>query len=310
MWTKNQLIILLAVFLTSISTSCLPDPPTGPTLWETLTESPEYSTFVTALEITNFDDELREGFAYTLFVPTNEAFEKWLTANGYPAITDVPFQELRYLMRYHMILGELDITSNPAGYINTLSPANPDSISLVIFVESTGTSVKLNDTVSVSQFNIDSRNGFINELEEVLDIPTVLQLIRSNSSFSNFEEAIVKGGLTSRLQSLSTESTILLPTNTAFDNFLSEQNINTLDDLSSNEIKQLVKTHILPQNLIFQEVIDASNSSYLNMEGNEVKITSFQDGQMIVENTIGVPRYDMQGRNGVVHVISGVINPF
>ncbi len=310
MWSKNQLTTVFILILTTITTGCLPDPPTGPTLWEKLTETPEYSTFVTAMEITNFDKELIDGFAYTLFVPTNEAFDAWFTANNYSDINDIPWQELRYLMRYHMVLGEVDITISPAGYLNTMSPANPDSIGLVIFAESTGSTIELNDTVSVTQINIDARNGFINELEAVLDIPTVLQLVRANKTFSNFEEAIVKGGLVSRLQNLSTESTILLPTNSAFDEFLSDQNINDLDDLSSNEIKQLVKTHILPQNLVFQEVIDASNSGYLNMEGNEVRITSFQEGQMIVENTIGVPRYDMQGRNGVIHVISGVINPF
>ncbi len=310
MRTHSQLAILLTFFLSVTISACLPDAPTGPTLWEVITETPEYSTFVTALEITNFDDELIDGFTYTLFVPTNDAFNKWFQANNYTGIEDIPWQELRYLMRYHMVLGEVDITINPAGYLTTLCPANPDSIGLVMFIESTGSTVELNDTVTVNRFNIEARNGFINELEAVLDMPTVLQLIRSNSTFSRFGEAVEKGGLVSRLQSLSTESTILLPTNSALDEFLSDQNVNDLDDLSSNEIKQLVKTHILPQNLIFQEVIDASNAGYVNMEGNEVRVTSFQDGQMIIENTIGVPRYDIQGRNGVIHVISGVIDPF
>lgn len=310
MRTHSHLVTLLTILLSVTLSACLPDPPTGPTLWEELTSTPEYSTFVTALEITNFDEELIKGFSYTLFVPPNEAFEKWFQANNYAGINDVPWQELRYLMRYHMVLGEIDITTNPEGYLNTLCPASPDSIGLVLFVRSTGTTVELNDTVSVSQFNIETRNGLINELEAVLDMPTVLQLIRSNSSFSSFAEAVVKGGLVSRLQSLSTESTILLPTNSAFEIFLSDQNLNNIDDLTPNEIKQLVKTHILPQNLIFQEVIDASNAGYNNMEGNEVRVTSFQDGQMIIENTIGVPRYDLQGRNGVIHVIANVINPF
>lgn len=306
----HQLAILLTIVLSVTITACLPDPPTGPTLWEELNARPEYSTFVTALEITNFDEELIDGFSYTLFVPTNDAFDAWFTTNNYAGINDIPWQDLRYLIRYHMALGVIDISTNPAGYLTTLSPANPDSIGLVMFVESNGATIELNDSVTVTQFNIETTNGFINELEAVLDLPTVLQLVRSNSTFSRFEEAIVQGGLVSRLQSLSTESTILLPTNSAFDEFLSDQSVSEIDDFTSNEIKQLVKTHILPQNLVFQEIINASNAGYLNMEGNEVRVTSFQDGQMIVENTIGVPRYDIQGRNGVIHVISGVINPF
>lgn len=309
---RANIHLISCVFLLSsvIFTGCLPDAPTGPSLWEELNSNTEYSIFVDALELTGFDEELQESFVYTLFVPTNDAFESWFEANNYADLSAVDLAELRYLIRYHMVLGEVDIAASAAGYVSTMSPASPDSNGLLIYVETTGNGIELNGSVAVTEFNITARNGLINEVEAVLNTPSLMVMIRSNDTFSMFEDAIVKGGLVSRLQSLPIVSTVLVPTNSAFEDFLDDENLDEIDDLSTDEIKELVKTHIFAENLTFQTVIDISNGTYTNLEGDDIKLTSFQDGQMIVENTIGVPRYDIHARNGVIHVISSVINPF
>lgn len=306
---KSFRLCLIAIFSAGFLTSCLPDPPSGPDLWESLIQEPAYSDFVSALELSGYDEELQRGFIYTLFVPPNTAMQNWLSENNYAALSDVPLQDLQFLIRYHMVLGEFDLGSQTSGYIGMLSPASPDSFGLNLFFNRVGDNVKLNDRSTVTSLNIEATNGLINEIDLVLNLPSVYTHLESNPSYTTFLDAVGRAGLTNTLRNASAY-TVLTPTNSAFDRFFNEINITDLDDLTEKEIRTLVKTHILNQNLTSTEIINASNGSYENLEGTQLSITSFTQGQIIVQNTIGVPEFDIQATNGTIHVIQDVINPF
>ncbi len=298
-----------AVGLLLMLSSCLPDPPSGPDLWDTLTDRQNLSTFVTALERSGIDESLKKGFIYTVFAPTNEAFDAWLSANGYASVNDIPRQQLIHLLWYHVQLGELDLSLDAEGYALTLSPASPDSNALVFQFRNDGNTVILNDSVRISTLNIQVRNGLINELNAVLSLPSAYDLLKNNGALSIMRETVDRAGLAGVLSSTD-EFTILAPTNTILESFFDRNNIQDLDDLTDEEVKALARRHIIGENITFNEVINGPVLEKTTLGGTNVRLSSYRQGEMIVNDTIGVPVQDLQGTNGVLHILVKVIDPF
>jgi uncharacterized surface protein with fasciclin (FAS1) repeats len=110
---KKLLIIL--VFLAGM-TACekdrisyyeKPDWLQGP-LFEQLQSTGSYNEYVRAAERTGYDEFLSSRLNFTVFVPTDEAFQEYYQENGYGSIEDVPEDELLVLLQYHTLQNAWD----------------------------------------------------------------------------------------------------------------------------------------------------------------------------------------------------------
>ncbi|KAF0235241.1 MAG: hypothetical protein FD181_3562 [Prolixibacteraceae bacterium] len=90
---------------------------------------PELSTFATAIELTGYDKILDVSGSYTVFSPSNEAFQMYFANNPkYKSVQDIPISELTEIVKYHIVqnpwskdqLRTLDIY----GWIDTLDLNN------------------------------------------------------------------------------------------------------------------------------------------------------------------------------------------
>jgi uncharacterized surface protein with fasciclin (FAS1) repeats len=67
-------------------------------------DQPELSTFARCVELTGYDSIINISGSYTVFAPSNEAFEKWLAQiPEYNSVEDIPKQELTRLVKYHLV---------------------------------------------------------------------------------------------------------------------------------------------------------------------------------------------------------------
>jgi uncharacterized surface protein with fasciclin (FAS1) repeats len=98
-------------------------------VYSQIQEYPELSTFAQCLELTGYDTIINVSGSYTVFAPSNEAFEKWLTQKSeWSRLEDIPTDELRQLVKYHIVqnawskqqLRSLDVF----GWIDTLDLNN------------------------------------------------------------------------------------------------------------------------------------------------------------------------------------------
>ncbi len=98
-------------------------------LYTQILEQPELSVFAKAIELTEYDKLINVSGSYTIFAPSDEAFNAWFANHpSYNSITDVPLPELERLVRYHIIqnpwskqqLRSLDVY----GWIDTLDINN------------------------------------------------------------------------------------------------------------------------------------------------------------------------------------------
>jgi len=65
---------------------------------------PELSTFATCIELTGYDEILDVSGSYTVFSPSNEAFDLYFSqSNKYNSVEDIPIADLTEIVKYHIL---------------------------------------------------------------------------------------------------------------------------------------------------------------------------------------------------------------
>lgn len=71
--------------------------------WQVLEQRGNYTTFLRGVELIGFRDAVEGKGILTVAAPDNEAFGLYLSQKGYTSIEDMPINELRKVIAYHLI---------------------------------------------------------------------------------------------------------------------------------------------------------------------------------------------------------------
>lgn len=126
---------------------------------EIVQTEPQFSTLATALEAAGMINTLRVGSEYTLFAPTNAAFERLPRAQFDALLADPA--ALRAVLSYHVLVGQ----ATEADLVN-INRANTLEGSEVLVTVSGG-NIVINDT-PITLLNLITTNGVIQVVDEVL----------------------------------------------------------------------------------------------------------------------------------------------
>jgi uncharacterized surface protein with fasciclin (FAS1) repeats len=137
--------------------------PTTPDLVDTLEADPRFTTLAGLIVIAGLRDDLAQVGPFTIFAPTNDAFDA-LDADTLAALIDDP-AALRALLLYHVVPGGYDAGSLFEGTLPTLNGASL-AISLADGVRVNGAAVVAGD--------IRASNGIIHGIDAVLSPATPL----------------------------------------------------------------------------------------------------------------------------------------
>lgn len=291
---------------------------------ETITElavaTPELSILVQALLAAdgNLAAVLDEpSSSYTVFAPTNAAFEKFLADNNFASLNDVPKTVLTQVLLNHVILGEQMSGSLTTGYGKTLATEATSGSNLSIFINTSG-GVTLNNTAMVTTPDISATNGVIHLVDAVIGLPSVLDFATTNDDFSILVQALTRNDLTfDYIGTLSTASgtdpapfTIFAPTNDAFINLLAELGANSLTDIDEPTLKATLDLHAVAGANVNSSVL-TDNMTVGTLGGDiTANVTSgatLTDSNGRVSN---IQVVDVQATNGVIHVIDKVVLPY
>ena len=134
---------------------------------------------------------------------------------------------------------------------------------------------------------------------------TVVGHAINNPNFSILVEAVVKAGL---VEALSAEGpfTVFAPTNDAFNALFSTLGVSGISDLTAEQLTPILLYHVVSGNVVSSQV--ASGNVPTLKEGSDISIIA--DGMGVKLNgNANVIATDVQGSNGVIHVIDTVILP-
>jgi uncharacterized surface protein with fasciclin (FAS1) repeats len=133
-------------------------------LVETATNAGKFKTLIKAVQAAELTDILTTSDVYTVFAPTDEAFDKLPGGAIESLLQDIP--KLKKILCYHVAFG--DVRSDDLAQIEEV----PTVEGSVIAIESQSGKVKLNDA-NVIQKDILADNGVIHAIDSVL-MPAIL----------------------------------------------------------------------------------------------------------------------------------------
>ncbi len=261
-----------------------------------------FSSLVAALSkaslVAALDDDTK---TYTVFAPTNDAFAALLKALG-ATLNDLSAATLSPILLYHVVNGYVPSTAVAAGYVPTLSTAFGKTVSLQLSV--TG-GVKLNNTVNVIATDVVGTNGIVHVIDKVLLPPTVVEIAQQNSSFSTLVLAVVKADLAVTLSGAG-PFTVFAPTNDAFAALFKTLGVSGIDALSKEALIPILLAHVVSGNLQSGSLTSGSVPTLNSKKSLNVIVGS---NGVTIDGSVNVTKADVQGKNGVVHVINKVIVP-
>jgi uncharacterized surface protein with fasciclin (FAS1) repeats len=140
--------------------------------------------------------------------------------------------------------------------------------------------------------------------EENDDNETLLQVIADDESLSSFSQALQSAGLKQTLEGRG-PYTIFVPDNDAFQNLPATQRQELFKPENKQKLANLLSLHIIPGKHLSTDI---KTGKMKTINGKEIHIHS--DGSKIsVNNKALVTKSDIDGSNGVIHIIDTVILP-
>ncbi|WP_289054920.1 fasciclin domain-containing protein [Carboxylicivirga marina] len=263
--------------------------------------NPAFSSLVAGVVKAELAGALDDDAAtFTVFAPTNDAFDMFFTDMGI-TLDDLSKETLSSVILYHAIGAFVPASMVEAGYFPTLSTAFERNISVKV---DTDGGVMLNADSEVVATDVVATNGIIHAINKVIMPPGIVDIAMDNSNFSILVQAVVKAELVDALSG-DDPLTVFAPTNAAFEELFAAINVTGIDDLTKEDLTPILLAHVVSGNVAST---DLSNGNVPTL--NDQKMIAINvDSGVSIDGTINVVAADIQGKNGIVHVIDKVIVP-
>lgn len=310
------------------------------TIVETLEANPElYSSYVEILEKTDLYSSLKTYGSYTSFAPTNEAVQKYISERfSVNSVSELNSPEhvdfLKLLVKFHtlpttrrteaFIEGRLADTTYTGDFITTS------------FVQGGGiANVKINKVAGLGVYDIETNNGVIHTLTEVLDpyidpLPVVMDKAGKHNIFV---EAMKQTGYYERLSAIFNEFgsknnfTILAES----DEVYAQEGINSFQDLvdlispddsdfqnEENDLNRYVAYHAT-LNFMYSINFPADNfvgtvlpnNTWKSLKTDDVlKINETETGINDTWTSLVIDQSNNPSKNGVYHTVNKLFRIF
>jgi len=245
----------------------------------------KFSTLVTLLEDNNLNDTLATGGNFTLFAPTNFAFEK--VSRKLDKLTP---EQVVEVLTYHVVSGKAlssDLTDGQQ--VPTLRAGN----NLTVTIKEKGgwfytwELIYINDILVIME-DIEASNGVIHVVKEVL-LPddlnpnTIADILDEYDSLSKLKGLLDTYNLTDTIKN-TPNLTLIAPTNFAFEKIEDILARFTGDD-GAQEVVKILTYHVLPQIVKSGDLEDGQSYDAL-YPGDKVDVSITEKGWWKWKKTI------------------------
>lgn len=275
---------------------------------ETALVTPQLSSLVAALQAADGDlvNVLSGSGPFTVLAPTNEAFNAFLEANN-TTLEDIDKGLLAQVLLNQVIAGNVtssNLTTAGSGYTST-SATGPGGNNLSLYFN-TSSGVEFNGVSSVVTPDISATNGTVHIVDAVIGLPTVVTHAAANPNFITLVGLLDQQGLVTTLDgTASSPFTVFAPSNDAFTAFETE-NPGVLASLTSDQVTSVLTYHVVAGANVLSTGIPAGPITTLETGTFTITGTTINDE---ADRDTNIVAFDVQGTNGVIHVISNVLLP-
>jgi len=320
-------LLILASFLIA-SFALVQEQNTDITIVQALAEDEDFSTLVSLIEQADLAETLSGPGPFTVFAPSNGAFEE-LNASvleqiqgdaalleqillghvveGTYGINDLQDAEDGSILSlqgdaltFDLSVGGLDINNaelNSANVENNYSNGIVHGVGDVVIPVSLAGTLGADATDTAEEVSDEDATD---ASEDMADEMTVVSTLQNDERFSTLVGLLGQAGLLETLQG-DGPFTVFAPTNDAFA-ALPEEQLTALQ-ADPDMLARVLTYHVVDGNVMSADVTDGM---VMTLEGSDLEATT-ENGVMFNDATVTEP--DLETNNGVVHVIDRVLLP-
>lgn len=141
--------------------SAVQDDVSNPNVVQVAVGSPDHTTLVAALQAADYVDALTNVGPFTVFAPTNAAFDALPAGTLDDLVKPENQRKLRDILEYHVLLG----VYKPEGFVNGRNLGTADGRSVTVEVAADGT-ILINGAKIIG--TVTASNGIIHVVDQVL----------------------------------------------------------------------------------------------------------------------------------------------
>ncbi|WP_446051410.1 fasciclin domain-containing protein [Zobellia laminariae] len=260
------------------------------------------SILVEALDEADLVSTLQGTGPFTVFAPTNTAFQAFLTENNFASLDDIPEETLKQVLLNHVVSGNVKAADLETTYYSSSSTAGVDGKNLSLYVN-TADGVTINGS-AVSTADIEASNGTIHVVDKVIGLPNVVNHATYNSAFTSLVGALTTDGntvFTDLLSDAEQKFTVFAPTNDAFTAF---------ENPNENELNSILANHVIAGAALAAGDLSNSyaNTAAANADGDNLSIYVNTDDGVTLNGVSKVIIADVVTTNGIIHAVDAVID--
>jgi uncharacterized surface protein with fasciclin (FAS1) repeats len=291
-------------------------------------EAGGFSTLVAAIEAAGLVEALEGEGPFTVFAPTDAAFDEAFATLGISAedlLADT--ETLTSVLTYHVLGQAADSQLVATLDGETVPTLNGGEIAISV----DGGSVKVNEATVVSA-DLLADNGIVHVIDSVLLPPglelasagkttttvqeasnTVADIVAGDENFSTLLAALEAAGLTDAVADPNATLTVFAPTNEAFEAAFEALGITPEELLGDVEnLTAILTYHVLGQMVTSGDIAAAGAEEIpvVTLNGAELVVVVGDDGSVgFKDQSATVVQADVEADNGVIHVIDAVLLP-
>lgn len=268
-----------------------------------------FDTLASAVEAADLVDTLNSS-TFTVFAPTDAAFEELFQALGVTAEEFLQRDDLGEILTYHVLSGAVDSTAAVAlaGMMdNTAVTVQTASVTLSL----DGGELYVNRSQVVTP-NVMADNGIIHVIDKVLVPPDTFNIVetaQADGRFNTLVAAVVEAGLATTLAT-TPNLTVFAPTDDAFADLIASNPAfsSAADILALSNLGDILQYHVLASEVDALAAIGLAGNTTTPLLSSESLALSYVDPTLWI-NTSAVVIADVDASNGIVHAIDKVLLP-
>jgi transforming growth factor-beta-induced protein len=309
------------------------------TLVDVASADENFSTLVAAVAEAGLVETLSGEDEFTVFAPTNEAFEEALEALGLTAeelLADT--DTLTTILTYHVVPGtvvsvdaralelpaevetvqgeaitiglnaEEGLMVNEATIVATDVMASNGVIHIIDAVILPPSMMMADEDMSEGE-EMEATEEAMDASEDMAEMGTLVDVAAADEQFSTLVAAVEAAGL---VETLSGEDafTVFAPTDEAFEAALEALGLTAEELLADTDTLTTILTyHVVPGTVLAEDVLALELPAEVETVQGEVITVSLNDEEGVMVNAANVTATDVMASNGVIHVIDAVILP-
>ena len=267
---------------------------------------PDLSTYKELLDYTNFSSLLSTAGHYTVFIPTNTAFQELfeeLKLKGIE-INDIKDQTAEFwldYLQYHSMYSEINTNTMENGALDVYTLFG-DEYYIVADIRDSYKAIKLNSRATIREYNIDVANGLINIIDKVLLPPTnsIYDMLKEDGNFTTILEIFESTGLSHYLK--DSVATIFVEP----DAILQRDGFDH-SKMSATELAEWTEYHIIEKQRLFDANLDGQSIYSLYLD-QAISFRIDKEGKMWMNEKYAFSQTLINGinnvaSNGIYHVL-------